>query len=98
MMPPNTFFVTSGTMSPEAPSYVPRQADEDLYAALSRGEFCYVLTPRQMGQSSLMVRTAGCLRENGVAVAVLDLTALGQNLTPEQWYSTLANQAANGTP
>src|SRR5205085_9837937 len=30
-------------------------------------------------KSSLMVRTAGRLRESGVAVAVLDLTAVGQD-------------------
>ncbi len=48
-----------------------------------------MLTSRQMGKSSLMVRTAARLREEGVAVAVLDLTAIGQNLTAEQWYDGL---------
>ena len=33
-----------------------------------------------------MVRTAVRLREDGAAVAVLDLTAIGQNLTAEYWY------------
>src|SRR5688572_3745323 len=42
-----------------------------------------------MGKSSLMVRTASKLREQGVAVVVLDLTAIGQNVTPEQWYHGL---------
>jgi hypothetical protein len=42
-----------------------------------------------MGKSSLMVRTAARLRAEGVQVAVLDLTAIGQNLTPEQWYEGL---------
>src|ERR1041385_7389879 len=42
-----------------------------------------------MGKSSLMNRTAARLREAGVAVAVLDLTAIGQNLTVEQWYDGL---------
>src|SRR5437773_11374904 len=42
-----------------------------------------------MGKSSLMVRTAARLREEGVQVAVLDLTAIGQNLSPEQWYGGL---------
>ena len=74
---------------PDTPSYVERQADTDLYDALSRGEFCYVLTSRQMGKSSLMARTAARLRAEGVAVAILDLTALGQNLTAEQWYDGL---------
>ena len=31
---------------------------EYLLQQLQAGEFCYVLTPRQMGKSSLMVRTA----------------------------------------
>jgi WD40 repeat protein len=83
------FYVTGGTMPYNAPSYVERQADHDLYDALTQGEFCYVLTARQMGKSSLMVRTAARLRQEGVRVAILDLTVIGQNLTPEQWYSGL---------
>ena len=51
------------------PSYIPCQADADLLDGLTTGEFCDVLTSRQMGQSSLMVRTAASLREAGAAVA-----------------------------
>ena len=83
------FYVTGGTLPTNAPSYVERQADSDLYDGLRRGEFCYVLTSRQMGKSSLMVRTAARLREEGGQVAILDLTAIGQNLSPEQWYGGL---------
>ena len=85
------FFVTGGTLRRDAPCYVPRQADHDLYAGLAQGQFCYVLTSRQMGKSSLMVRTAVRLREKKIAVAVLDLTAVGQNLSAEQWYEGLLN-------
>lgn len=84
-----SFFVTGGTLRNDAPCYVERQADKDIFDELSRGEFCYVLTSRQMGKSSLMVRTANRLRESGATVVVLDLTAIGQNLTPEQWYDGL---------
>src|SRR5437868_13391011 len=84
-----SFYVTGGTLRQDAPSYVERHADKDLYEGLQRGEFCYVLTSRQMGKSSLMNRTAARLREDGVQAAILDLTAIGQNLTPEQWYGGL---------
>src|ERR1044071_6656891 len=86
---PSGFYVTGGTLRRDAPSYVARRADEDLYGGLREGRFCYVLTSRQMGKSSLMVRTAARLRESGAAVAVLDLTGIGQNLTAEQWYDGL---------
>src|SRR5438067_11168382 len=83
------FYVTGGTLPPDASSYIERQADRDLLAALRTGEYCYVLNTRQMGKSSLMIRTAARLRAEGHIVAILDLTAIGQNLTPEQWYDGL---------
>src|SRR3954451_18903381 len=88
---PNGFYVTGGTVPRDAPSYVARKADDELQSALERGEFCYVLTSRQTGKSSLMVRTAARLQEKGTAVVVLDLTAIGRNLTAEQWYDGLLN-------
>ena len=84
-----SFYVTGGTLPFSAASYIPRQADHDLLAGLSGGEFCYVLNTRQMGKSSLMIRTANHLRLQGSIVAVLDLTAVGQNLSPAQWYNGL---------
>jgi AAA-like domain len=84
-----SFFVVGGTLRRDAPSYISRAADQNLHKFLQAGEFCYVLTARQMGKSSLMVRTAVRLRDNGTQVAVLDLTSLGQNLTTEQWYNGL---------
>ncbi len=86
------FYVTGGTLRPDAPCYVERQADKQLCQSLLNGEFCYVLTSRQMGKSSLMIRTVRRLRQDGVAVAVLDLTAIGQNLTIEQWYDGLVSR------
>lgn len=85
----NGFYVAGGTLRADAPSYVERAADRELLKQLLRGELCYVLTSRQMGKSSLMVRAARTLQSQGVAVAVLDLTAIGQNVTPEQWYDGL---------
>ena len=89
------FFISGGTLRVSAPCYVERQADRDLVHGLLAGDFCYVLTSRQMGKSSLMVRMAQKLREQGVCVVVLDLTAIGQNVTPEQWYDGLALRLGN---
>src|ERR1700722_4498558 len=89
-----SFYQVGGAVLLDAPSYVVRKADGELFAALSQREFCYVLDSRQIGKSSLMLRTAARLRESGVAAAVLDLTALGQNLSPEQWYAGLLRQLA----
>lgn len=86
---PNNFYTVGGTLRSDSRCYVERQADRDLHAGLAQGEFCYVLTSRQMGKSSLMVRTAARLRQEGCLVAVLDLTAIGQNLSPGQWYEGL---------
>src|SRR5262249_9649053 len=86
------FYVTGGTVRRDALCYVQRDADSKLYKGLKQGRFCYVLTSRQMGKSSLMVQIAALLPEEGVTVTTLDLTAIGQNLSPEQWYGGLLIQ------
>ncbi len=85
----DNFFVTGGALQADAGCYVSRTADHQLLEALRGSEFCYVLTSRQMGKSSLMVRTAVQLRAEGCAVVILDLTAIGQNLVVDQWYFSL---------
>jgi WD40 repeat protein len=87
---PAAFYYTGGTVPPGAPSYVARAADQELLEALQQDEYAYVLTSRQMGKSSLMVRVAHKMRESGSCVAVVDLSAIGQNVTPTQWYRAIA--------
>jgi len=87
------FFKAGGTLHPDAPSYVERPADKELFRQVVSGQFCYVLTPRQMGKSSLMIRTAEQLRREGTKTAVVDLSGIGaQQVTKEQWYLGILKQ------
>lgn len=93
--PARPFYVTGGTLKPGEPSYVERRADTDLFESILAGEFCYVLTARQMGKSSLMARTATRLEQAGVASAIVDLTQIGSERGAQgaaQWYFGIANE------
>jgi len=89
-------FVTGGTLATDYPLYIERSADKQLFDLCNRGEFCYVLTSRQMGKSSLMARTAAALQREGITTVQIDLTVIGAHeLTPEQWYYGLLSEVEN---
>jgi WD40 repeat protein len=84
----NYEYQVGGSLPPNAPSYVCRHADNDLYQSLKNGDFCYVLNSRQMGKSSLRVRTMQRLQQEGIACAAIDVTAIGnEGVTPDRWYA-----------
>ncbi len=86
-------FQVGGTLGSDNNSYVVRQADRELLNCLLKGNFCFVLNCRQMGKSSLMVKTADKLRGKNVSCAFSDLSVLGvADVSSEQWYKSFAYQ------
>jgi WD40 repeat protein len=87
MVMTNYEYQVGGSLKMDAPSYVERQADFELYDCLMKGEFCYVFSSRQMGKSSLRLRTRHRLEAAGFSCASIDMTRIGNgNITPSQWY------------
>ncbi len=90
-----TTYKIGGSLPANAPTYVVRQADRDLQAYLQAGEFCYILTSRQMGKSSLKLRTIQRLVAEGVACVDIDLTGVGSaGIGAAQWYYSIADELA----
>ncbi|NER95579.1 MAG: hypothetical protein F6J86_17345 [Symploca sp. SIO1B1] len=87
-------YQVGGTLAANAPTYVERQADKDLFEALKNQKLCYVMSSRQMGQSSLRARTIQRLTAQGVACVDIQATEIIQQegLTPEKWYLGVIDQ------
>lgn len=88
-------FQAAGALRPDS-IYVERDADRQLLSHLVAGEFCFVLAPRQIGKSSLRVRTASALQQREIRCALIDLNQIGtQGVTDESWYFSLMECVAD---
>lgn len=83
----NLYTVGGTVQANEGGLYIARKADRELLQLCEQSAFAYVLTPRQMGKSSLMIRTAEKLLDSGRQAAIIDLTQIGTQLSADTWYS-----------
>ncbi|BAZ65383.1 MAG: AAA-like domain-containing protein [Pelatocladus maniniholoensis HA4357-MV3] len=87
---PSFIYQVGSSLPVDAPTYVRRKADQELYHALKVRKFCYILNSRQMGKSSLKVQTMHRLQQEGIVCAAIDTTLiLEEGVTAQKWYKGL---------
>ncbi len=79
-------YTVGGTVQASGGRYITRAVDSELMQNCQNGEFSFVLTARQMGKSSLMVRTAQHLAQEGIRSVIVDLSQIGVQITEDSWY------------
>ncbi len=85
-----------GTVNPRTGVYVVRPSDDKLLELLERGEYANVLCSRQMGKSSLLMRTKSRLEQKGYATAAIDIAGyLGSFNQADEWYRGLLDEIAH---
>lgn len=91
------FYQVGGCLPNDTPSYVYREADDELIKNIKNNKFCYILSPRQVGKSSLRIRAANQLNKEGYLCISVDLTSLGsRNIKSEQWYYSFMYSICRG--
>ncbi|MEP7133676.1 MAG: SUMF1/EgtB/PvdO family nonheme iron enzyme [Chloroflexota bacterium] len=87
-------YTVGGTVQAGGGIYIPRKADDDLLTLCRAGELAFILSSRQVGKSSLMVRTARQLESEGVRSVMIDLSAIGVKVSQDEWYLGILNEIA----
>ncbi|MCL1474145.1 AAA-like domain-containing protein [Argonema antarcticum] len=94
----NYQYQVGGSLYAENETYVLRSADEELYSALKNNNFCYVFNSRQMGKSSLRVKTMQKLKTeqaDNMACAAIEMMPLcSHNVTQDEFYGGFLNYLA----
>jgi formylglycine-generating enzyme required for sulfatase activity len=90
-----TIYTVGGTVQAGGGIYIPRKADEELLGYCRASEFAFILSSRQVGKSSLMVRAARQLESENIRPVIIDLSSIGVNISADEWYLGILNEVVN---
>ncbi|KAF0107918.1 MAG: WD40 repeat-containing protein [Anaerolineaceae bacterium] len=90
-----TIYTVGGTVQAGGGIYIQRKADDELLQHCRAGEFAFILSSRQVGKSSLMVRTAQQLEQVGIRSVIIDLSSIGVKISADEWYLGILDEIAN---
>jgi formylglycine-generating enzyme required for sulfatase activity len=90
-----SIYTVGGTVQAGGGIYIPRKADDELLGHCRAGEFAFILSSRQVGKSSLMVRTARQLESENIRSVIIDLSSIGVKISADEWYLGILDEIAN---
>jgi tetratricopeptide (TPR) repeat protein len=93
-MAKSTIYTVGGTVQAGGGIYIKRKADDELLELCRQGEFAFILSSRQVGKSSLMVRTAQQLEKENIRSVTIDLSAIGVKVSSDEWYLGILNEVS----
>lgn len=85
-------YTVGGTVQAGGGIYIKRKADDELLDLCRQSEFAFILSSRQVGKSSLIVRTAQQLESENIRSVTIDLSAIGVKVSPNEWYMGILNE------
>ncbi len=88
-------YTVGGTVQAGGGIYIKRKADDELLHHCRANEFAFILSSRQVGKSSLMVRTAHQLETEKIRSVIIDLSGIGVKISADEWYLGILNEITN---
>lgn len=84
-------FYTGGAIPPIHSCYVERMADYEVAQILQNNGIVYIIAPRQMGKTSLLIRLQAKLKLRGWSCCRVDLATL-KGLGQQKWFQKLGSR------